>query len=345
MTLTEYLKKAKESVFPQNTGSFYPERFNAIAKELNEGPLKDIRLGEILEATSGEEVYYTDHGPEHVEKVIERASSLVFINGEILLSYYESYLLLVAIYIHDAGMVGGRSGHEKKTQEIMNWLGAIAGNDVVEKRVIIKIAATHGGRVEGDKDTISRLSREVIHLHNQRVNKTLLAAVLRFADELSDDRTRASRYLLESGKLPKASEVYHQYAKSLHSVLIDHQSHCVILIFELSEIDVSRTYGKGKSEVELLDEIHSRTLKMHYERQYCMRFVGSRLDISTIYVKVNIHNSKNVLVDPIKYEYSLRDLGYPLECKSINELCPELEKKPEWVKAEMDRLKWEVDNV
>ena len=67
------------------------------------------------------------------------------------------------------------------------------GDDNIEKRTICDIAMAHGGKVlslsgglptKDTKDTIGHMS------HDRNVKK--LAAILRFADELADDRTRTN---------------------------------------------------------------------------------------------------------------------------------------------------------
>ena len=76
----------------------------------------------------------------------------------------------------------------------MSILGDHLGKDMVEKKAILDIAKAHGGKVNGDKDTISKLHDKGLILGND-IRYQKIAAILRFADELADDSQRAARYL------------------------------------------------------------------------------------------------------------------------------------------------------
>jgi hypothetical protein len=260
----------------------YSERFTNIAKFLNKevhpnalpGALaaQIARLEEAIRSgVSGDNLFslllennswLTDHGPEHIETVILRASKLVSASG-CDLHPYEIYILLVAIHFHDVGNIYGRDGHEKRIAEVMAAMEeSVIGDDDAEKRLIRDIAAAHGGSINGDEDTIRHLPYPSF-IKAQKVRPHLLAAILRFADELAEDYTRVPRFVLKNDLLLKASEVYHQYAERLREVNID--DGVVEIRFDLSKDVATKKYRKGEKEVYLLDEIFNRTLKMHRE--------------------------------------------------------------------------------
>ena len=164
-------------------------------------------------------VYLTNHGPDHVNQVVQRTTDLLRDSG-CKLSAYEGYILLSAILFHDVGNIFGRKNHEARAWEIMNRLGSLAGTDTLEKKTIIKIALVHGGAFNGSKDTIGQL-QERDDILNKPVRKRLLAALLRFGDELADDYSRASRYMLDAGMIPTDSQIYHRYSDSLKSVRVE----------------------------------------------------------------------------------------------------------------------------
>ena len=76
----------------------------------------------------------------------------------------------------------GGAEHEAKHAEVMAKLGSTVGTEMVERQAILKIAKAHGGRVDGDKDTISHLLQEGFVL-GKPVRYQALAALLRFSDE------------------------------------------------------------------------------------------------------------------------------------------------------------------
>ena len=258
-------------------------------------------------------IFLNDHGPNHIEKVIERANSIVQnFKGEPL-SEFEVFLLLCAIQIHDIGNVLGRAGHERKLVEIFNEKAKNIILDVPERRVITSIAMAHGGKSAlGEKDTISKLSSSE-SIFNTQVRTRLLAAILRFSDELADDSTRANRDAIDLGILGTNSEIYHCYSRALHTVSIredsENQDCKISLVYELEAELLRRTYKVGGYEKYLLDEIYDRTLKMELERRYCMKFMYSSINIGRIDVTINIYGRTSEKIQGISY--TLEDVSYP----------------------------------
>jgi len=270
--------------------------------------------------------YLTDHGPNHIRTVISRLTSLLYSSPGYSSSVqfpsgYELYILLVAIHVHDVGNTDGRDGHELAAADVMERLGPLFGPDEVEKRLIFRIAQAHSGWRGTSQDKISFLQK-IDYVLGKKIQTRFLAALLRFADELADDRSRTARALLDSVKLPKSSEVYHRYAYALHSVVISEDS--VRLEFEMTNADATRTFGKGKDEVFLLDEIILRMIKMHRERVYCMRFLRPLISIDRIDVCINIYGPG--YNDPLAtIDFRMEEAGYPISpSRGILDLCPQL---------------------
>ena len=282
---------------------------------------REIEKGALLEAIKRgrEPIYLNNHGKEHVHQVMSRATELLR-ESQCSLDPYEAYLLLTAILFHDTGIVFGREEHERKCLAIMSQVGSSVFDDTAEKRVIAKIASAHGGLEDDDKDTIGRLDPQYMLL-GKPVRKRFLAALLRFADELADDRSRASRFMLENGLLG-GSEVYHAYSQALQTVGVTERE--IQLHFELNRGLVIRPWAKGDRQTYLVDEIYERTLKMHVERIYCMRFLRSDINMDSIRVRIEIFEDDfmEYEVDPIAY--SLNEIGYPKLSSNICDLCPDL---------------------
>jgi hypothetical protein len=308
---------AEPTAFPGNGSVDYFTRYSAIREALTNHIYPHVTAGAVLIDGEG---YLTDHGEDHVMTVVDRASRLTA-TDTCTLTPYETYILLVAIHLHDVGNIYGRKGHEMRPLTIMREvLGNIAGMDSVEKRHIFDIAQAHGGHIAGDKDKIRRLERETLVLQ-QRIRPQLLAAILRFADELADDRHRASRFMLGAGLIPKPSEIYHKFAESLHTVEIDHAGRQVLLHFDFTDADAMRTFGKGDTVVYLLDEIYDRTIKTHMERVYCMRFMYHVIPIDVINVKIEVTHNRNYNVLHA-LGYRLEDTGYPdAPAQGVRSIC------------------------
>jgi hypothetical protein len=237
-SLVDTLKSRPRKAFPGEVA--YYNRYVEVSEFLRREVHPHVAVGAALADGN----FLNDHGPDHIEAVIRRASELVAFAG-CELSAYEIYILLLAIQIHDVGNILGRIPHEKRPRDLSATLDVKMGPDRMEKRLIFDIGEAHGGDVNGDKDTIGQL-QERANILNHPVRPQYLAAILRLADELADDRSRAARFPLEKGLIPSHCIIYHKYSEALHSVMIDKQGGEVQLEFELTVPDVIRTFRKRR---------------------------------------------------------------------------------------------------
>ena len=318
INLLKQKQKENPTAFPGNGSVNYFRRYEGIQEYLTNKVHRYVNAGAML--TDGG--YLTDHGADHVLKVIKRTSDLVS-SGNCDLTPYEVYLLLTSIQFHDVGNILGREKHGLNADKIISEMGLLAGDDTVEKKWIKDIAKAHTSD-NGDKDTISKLPpNEPILGHHVRIQ--LLASILKLADELSDDRDRAARYLMDLKKVPKKSEIYHKFAASLHSVMIDHKGKEVSFHFAIPADDFLSQLGKGKKKVYLLDEIFERTLTTHLERIYCSRFMRPHIQLDSVSIKIIIYTNVHLEEEIDTIGYRLQEKGYPRCGKDeIYKLCPEL---------------------
>ena len=177
--------------FPDGTvPGFYPSAIVQIQNKVTpmyESIDKAVLMQEILEDKVRRPFfsYLTNHGRAHIEKVEMRAQEILRA-CRIHITPYELYYLLASIWLHDAGMIYGRDGHEKSIARILDDIGDAAGN-ALERRVLMGIASAHSGVVDGqpnNMDTIGQLGEQVA-VGNLNVREQLLAAILRLADELA----------------------------------------------------------------------------------------------------------------------------------------------------------------
>lgn len=317
--LCDTITETEKGAMAVEVGEILNQFKEQIAKIMNDPDEKDPdeKIHRIL--SEDPIIFLNNHGHEHINQVINRADAMVEkFNGEPL-SEFEVFVLLCAIEIHDIGNILGRAGHEKKLQHIFDEHVKDIIPDTAERRIIKNVAMAHGGKtISGSKDTISPLSPEEMIFDN-RVRTRLLAAILRFADELADDSTRKSRASLELGIIGTNSKIYQDYSRVLHTVYIekdDKNNYFVRLVYELEVADLKEIYVVGHSERYLLDEIYDRTLKMERERRYCLKFMRGNLNIEKIVVNINIYGKLSLKVDTITY--TLEDIGYPCEPISGN---------------------------
>lgn len=321
------LERLLQSFFPSQGQSFpnrqedYFKRYCNVKDWLSNNvyPL----IGAALSTDGG---IYTSHGADHFDEVILYAGNLLGIDGPESvceeLKPYEIYVLLIAILLHDAGNVYGRDEHEKQAFGLLRKMQDISGCDDFEKKAIARVAGAHGGRTsDGGKDTISevleKFEKGQVYFRGQ-----MLAALLRFADEICEHRGRDARILLDDDKLPSKSEVYHVYARSIASTNVDKQGRTININFVIPVSDVTKLWGKDETKVYLTDEILERLEKMDRERIYCNRFMGQLVVIQKIKVAINIvdENLDTLEVFPI----TLEDSGYPILKERLAERNPNL---------------------
>ncbi|SRR5258708_4700472 len=281
-----------------------------------------------LFAAIAESGVLTDHGPNHIKTVIRRAGELATA-VEAELTGYEAYLLILAIHFHDVGNLLGRDQHEKKILEVMSLLGEKIGTDNIEKRLIGTIARAHGGFCEddpGSKDTIGTVPNET-EFRGVRCRQQLLAALVRFADEMAEEKSRANvPYLLLSEyaknnettpvlavNLPPESEVYQKVATLLYPPDIKADGSEIKITYEIVTPDLCRQFRKGTKQVYLFDEVQERIVKTHLEHEYFSQFTRRfRLrTIEQLTAEITICAGTNHVQPVETFRYTFRRQGFP----------------------------------
>ena len=313
------------SVFPGGSTTHYDDVLLGTHSYLNQKVHDTIQARATLHS---EGIYLTDHGPNHIELVMKRASQLVRTEDSLLrdgkkdqfykssLTPYEVFLLALAIHFHDVGNMYGREGHEQRIYEEMQRIGPLAIPNH-QKIIISRIAACHGGKVEGSKDTIKSLPDGWERDGEAMYRPRLLAAALRLADELADEHSRADNYgLMRPGDLPATCLLFHKYAEGLR-VAIDPLAGFISLTFSLYTDDLRAPFkkpvkGGGVVDQYLLDEIYERTLKTYSEMQYCGRYMRA-LDtrLNEVRVEIEVYPHKNTSTSIRQYHYTIGDTEYP----------------------------------
>jgi hypothetical protein len=212
--------------------------------------------------------------------------------------------------LHDAGNIYGREGHEKQAFELLDKMGELASPDRFEKRIIADLAEVHGGTLEhGDKDTIGRKPwKDLDDYQGCDYRPKLIAAIVRFADEICEDRARASRFLLGQGLL-QSNEIYHKYSDSISSSKVDLSDKSVHLKIEILDSDAQKEFIKEDKPVFIIDEIFRRLDKMNLERMYCARYMYEEVRINRIKADICVTDDKCKLLRSLNV--NLEDAGYP----------------------------------
>ena len=264
----------KRKEFPN--GKDYIKIFQAFEQKMNAKWHENVNLGAAINRSG----LLTDHGVEHVQDVIRHA-------GEILsdiqqLTGYEIFILLLAIHFHDVGNIYGRAEHEQKIADIINSLDKELELSTPEKQLINDIATAHGGYYENDKDTICHIGSDT-KFGNVQIRPKILAAILRFADEISDDLNRSAPLSI---KPPKENEVFHEYSKALDPISIEGET--ILLHYHIPFRLTQNKVGKAEKTVYLYDEIIERIAKCMRELEYCKKYAAGLIRVSSLSVKIDI---------------------------------------------------------
>ena len=235
--------------------------------------------------------YFTDHGERHIASVIQSTSQLLQPHLKARsseLSSLDLFLILVSILWHDVGNVYGRSGHAARVAEMTKDLKKIGFPNPDVHRLVVEISKAHSGN-EGlstprDREDCSTAKK------TYTVFPSALAAVVRFADEISENRTRASEELLPS--VPNENRIYWEYALCVAASVADPLRQRVRVTYSIPQSSAAKKFQCedyperfGNSEVSLIHYIICRVEKINTERVYCSphfnRYVNMReLEVS-----------------------------------------------------------------
>jgi HD superfamily phosphodiesterase len=323
--LEEHLKtlaETRKNSFP-NPQDNYWDRYTALLGNLKMSVYPHINAG--LACLSKSPGIYTDHGPAHFDEVVRYAGFLIEAENESEnnLNPYELYLLLCAIRLHDSGNIDGREEHDKRVYSILKRYGGRISQDNAEAQLISSIAQAHGGYTfAGSKDTIRELQESTI-VGPAPCRPRLVAALVRFADEICEHTSRAAHHHIETGTLPKENRLFQFYAKSIVGAKPDRKNSTFKLNLLIDTAYLVEKYttpknAEGKQEEKyLIDDILDRVDKLNHERVYCNRFLSPQLRIEAIEVEIKITKQQMM---PGGFEIpqqcdlkrlTIRDDGYP----------------------------------
>lgn len=283
----------------------WAEQYFRFEETMNQKYHPNVNLGA---AIAGDGLL-TDHGVNHVKSVISHAQSILV--DPMQLTGYELYLLLVSIHFHDVGNTLGRDKHEEKIESIIEKMGDSLSLDTAEQGFVTAIATAHGGYVDGSKDTIHAMNIVDESYDSVQIRCKLLAAILRFADEISDDLGRAAPPEIS---IPAANQAYHEYSKALVPVSIEGDT--IKFQFRVPYDLTQNKIGKNGKKVYLYDEILNRLAKCMRELEYCKKYACGMIRLTTLNVVIGFlkQGSSHQFQESVPLRLTLQ--GYPDETRS-----------------------------
>ncbi|MFW5895301.1 MAG: HD domain-containing protein [archaeon] len=258
--------------------------------------------------------YYTDHGENHIKAVMKGSGDLLEDNIEDL-NEMSIFLLLSSIIWHDVGMVLGRTDHAKKVGNVTKDLKELFPEEGI-RRVMTKISRSHSGdkglKIPNDKDYCSVNSKDYT------VYPKALAAILRFSDEFTEDRSRVSEDVID--QVPSDQRIYWEYALCITTTTVELNRNRVILKIEIPSSKVLNRYVAPKefeqyadknNEMSLIEYIVGRLEKLNEERCYCApEFKRYDVNIEEISARLTLLKDDTDGIDEYENkEILLRDHG------------------------------------
>jgi hypothetical protein len=227
--------------------------------------------------------WFTDHGETHVAAVMNSASELVKekLGGRKRdsLTTLDIYLILTAILWHDVGMVISRARHAELVYDMTWGVVDFFPNPTVQG-LVAQIANAHKGHKGLDNLPTDDLC--TVDGPAQHVNTALLAAVVRFADEISENHTRVSLPILP--QVPEDQKIFWLYAASIGSsvalpdrgrVIVDYRFDADYVTQCWPDKDFPALWPEGGNKLPLLTYALGRLEKINNEREYCFQYFSS----------------------------------------------------------------------
>jgi HD superfamily phosphodiesterase len=323
-----FIKKTKEapSEFPSR-GKDYVAAYKTIKEHLANKYYQVAGAG-----LSEGKHRFTKHDITHVDDVIQTAGRIMGLDQKSAdipeISAYETFILLIAILVHDAGNAYEREGHEIKAAKILKDIGSISPLNQIERTLVASIASAHGGKKgDGSRDTIEvRVKQDVSEIDGYIVNGRRLAALVRLADEFSERSRRADDIAIET-KSPPQAYLPNFFCRAIN-VRIDATSRAASMDFHLEKDDLTDEHPDPENNDQptlIVDYIAKRLNKADLERRYCNRYLVGWRSIDVFRSTIAVHQDDVQIGDTTNA--TLSDTGYPT-----------VERKPAFKGEEMKRI-------
>ena len=294
-----------EHVHPQVDGGLVA---HSVRKSMEDGKVPNIM---------------TIHGCRHIVDVVDSldkiARSIEKREGTRPITPLESYILLCAAHLHDAGNIGGREGHPARSGEMIHEHRDLL-YDTETRHNIFDVARVHGGESERfGRDTFREINSDNYTMPRLR----MLAAILRIGDELSENAERVPAKLLAKIEAAAESQFAYRYAQCFRR--FDLQNDTLDIQFRVHPEQhgfAGRVDGK---RVEFFDHLETKIDVIEKEARYCAQYGRPDFDIRRIRITVEFFDEDFPSVATKVSTLTLDlDRGYPDKLPELSARCDEL---------------------
>lgn len=226
---------------------------------------RSVLLHDVCEEIRRSEPNLTDHGPRHIQHVLENVFKLL----EHDFNYFrpmEHYVLGLGVLFHDVGNLHGRKDHDKRIARFYDHVRS--GHEFAqEKSLVVRVSQAHSGKARnGSSNTLADVPPDS-HLDGMPVRTREVAAIVRFADELAEGPQRTSSYMREHGFYAPESIKYHDYS-SATNIAIDAGNRRIAITYHFAITTKEDIEGELSKLQKSLAFAWARLGKMDLERRY-----------------------------------------------------------------------------
>ncbi len=265
----------------------------------------------------------TIHGCRHIVAVVESldkiAASIAKKEGARELTTLEAYILLCAAHLHDAGNIGGREGHPARSGDLIKEHRNLF-YDTESRQNVFDVARVHGGESKQfGRDTF----REINSDNFSFPRLPMLAAMLRLADELSENAERVPKELVAHLDASPMSNFAYRYAQCFR--LFDLQNDTLDIQLRVRPEQYEFAANIKGNRVTFFDHLERKIDVIEKESRYCSQYGRPDFDIRRIGITVEYFHEEFPGVNRHVSSLSLNlGHGYPDELPSLSTRCDKL---------------------
>lgn len=250
--------------------------------------LKNVLFEKFYEQIPSKYPGYTSHTYKHIKGVLLQIDRLCkervdknYPDDPNHINLYELYLLLMSVIFHDVAMViEKRADHGDITKILELFDGIILSDD--EREWIKVFVKCHQSSVKIEELIPMREK----FINNWRVHPQFIAAMLRLADELDENKIRAYEVGLKLGTVDEEQVIYHEYAKHVDGIFPESRYEKIAIEISMQLTELFKKFKKGETDVLFINEIITRIDKTNVERKYCMGFTQYYLEYKNIELRL-----------------------------------------------------------
>lgn len=317
--------------FPNHKCDYFARYGNALNKLL---PIYK-QINPAMALASSPHGLFTDHGEDHFDEIVNYLGELIPLDQVAAvgcITPYELFVILMAARIHDVGNIGGRLEHEKYCFDALCKIDD--GIDMIERTLIASIAQAHGGKSRRNcLDTISDISQKR-GTDSKVIDGRKCAALVRFADEICENRRRAFVNVNFSNESIQGSEIYHVYASCISLCSFSNADRHLTIQIDIPFEILNKRFTKTAASQQLLliEEIAIRLQKLDLERKYCNNYLPEELKTRGVNVTISTYKKESSsdgrmlplnLIEITTHDF--KDSGYPLPSSKLTEIWPEID--------------------